>query len=171
MEIVKIIVIIVLAGLTILLLARERARQIEREELAKKNMSFMESLNLTGLPIVTFSNNGKMLNFVLDTGSNVCIVNSEVLTGLDYETVNKHTGIVGVSGDTNEEGEVVCLLVSYKGRTYEVECYSSNMSDAVNSIKKEYGVTIHGILGTGFFTTYKYILDFNELVAYSLKKP
>ena len=40
----------------------------------------------------------------------------------------------------------------------------------VSTMKKEYGVTIHGLLGTGFFQKYKYVLDFNEMVAYSLKK-
>lgn len=170
MEVLKILLLVLLAGLIVWPFIKDYIREKERNELAKKNMSFMESLNLTGLPIVTFTNNGKMLNMILDTGSNACIINSEILEGLEYDIISRHTGVIGLSGDVNGEGIIVEIPVTYKDRTFEVQCYTNNMAEAVNSIKQQYGVTIHGILGTGFFTDYKYILDFNELVAYSLKK-
>ena len=42
-----------------------------------------------------------------------------------------------------------------------------DMTAAFGSIKKETGVTIHGILGAKFFNEFKYVLDFKELIAYS----
>lgn len=141
-----------------------------KEELAKKNMSFLESLHLTGLPIITFHNNGKPVNMVLDTGSNVCIIDQNTLKGLDYEvSESKNPGVIGVAGE-HGEGDLVCLPLKYKEYEFDFECCVVNMGDTIKAMKREYGVTIHGLLGTGFFTKYKYILDFNDMVAYSLKK-
>jgi hypothetical protein len=47
---------------------------------------------------------------------------------------------------------------------------SADISQTLIALKEEYGVTVHGLLGTGFFTKYKYILDFNEMIAYSKSK-
>jgi hypothetical protein len=43
----------------------------------------------------------------------------------------------------------------------------TNMDKAFDCIKQESGVMIHGILGTAFFEKYKYIIDFEKLIAYS----
>ena len=43
------------------------------------------------------------------------------------------------------------------------------MSDAFGHIKKDTGVTVHGIIGSLFFNEFKYVLDFDELIAYSKK--
>jgi hypothetical protein len=42
-----------------------------------------------------------------------------------------------------------------------------DMADAFNEVKSNSGVTIHGILGSDFFQKYKYVINFNELVAYN----
>ena len=45
----------------------------------------------------------------------------------------------------------------------------TDMSSSFDVIKRSTGVNIHGILGTAFFNKYKYILDFDKLIAYSKK--
>ena len=167
--IIKIIILLALVAWTVWLLYREYKKEHERQELAKKNMSFIESINLTGLPIITFHNNGHPVNMVLDTGSNVCIINKNVLTNLKYEVGEEHTGVIGLNGEA-EAGNTVFLPLTYKDWEFDFECWTTDLSEMVSSMKKEYGVTIHGLLGTGFFQKYKYILDFNSMVAYSLKK-
>ena len=49
-----------------------------------KAISLKEALDLTGLPIVTFKNNSRNFNFLLDTGSNDSYVDSSILGKLDY---------------------------------------------------------------------------------------
>lgn len=49
------------------------------------HMSFKESMDLVELPIITFYNNGKKLNFLLDTGANNSIINKSVIKDLDYK--------------------------------------------------------------------------------------
>lgn len=160
--------VIVLGGVAWLL---TRKLELEHQrEILKKNMSFMESLHLTGLPIICFTSNGQRLNMVLDTGSNVCIIDSNILGGLKYKVIESDTdGIVGVGGAMGS-GESVALELNYKEMLFKVECCVNDLTEAASTIKQQYGVTIHGILGTEFFMDYRYVIDFNEMVAYSLKK-
>lgn len=169
MDIIRIVLFALLALVALWAILREAQREHERQELAKKNMSFIESINLTGLPIITFHNNGHPVNMVLDTGSNVCIINKNVLTDLKYEVGEEHVGVIGLNGEA-EAGDTVILPLAYKDWEFDFECWATDLSEMVSSMKKEYGVTIHGLLGTGFFQKYKYVLDFNSMVAYSLKK-
>ena len=169
MDIIRIVLFALLAVAVLWVIFREAQREHERQELAKKNMSFIESINLTGLPIITFHNNGHPINMVLDTGSNVCIINSNILQDLKYEIGEEHTGVMGLNGEA-EAGNTVFLPLTYKDWEFDFECWATDIGDMVATMKKEYGVTIHGLLGTGFFQKYKYILDFNSMVAYSLKK-
>lgn len=169
MTILRIILLALIGAGFIWFLLREIDREHKRQELAKRNMSFIESINLTGLPIITFHNNGNPVNMVLDTGSNVCVINQNVLKDLKYEVAEEYTGIIGIQGEAGE-GQTVILPLSYKDYEFDFECYAINMAETVQSMRKEYGVTIHGLLGTGFFTKYKYILDFNSMVAYSIRK-
>ena len=169
MDIIRILLFVVLTAGVIWAIVKETQREHERQELAKKNMSFIESINLTGLPIITFHNNGHPVNMVLDTGSNVCIINKDILTDLKYEVGEQHVGVIGLNGEA-EAGDTVVLLLTYKDWEFDFECWATDLSETVSTMKKEYGVTIHGLLGTGFFQKYKYVLDFNEMVAYSLKR-
>ena len=44
-----------------------------------------------------------------------------------------------------------------------------DMSGPFGIIKKQRGFTVNGILGSNFFNKYKYMLDFNEMIAYTAK--
>ena len=52
---------------------------------------------------------------------------------------------------------------------YTCEYVIADMSAPFNDIKRETGVTLHGIIGTKFFAKYNYVIDFEKLVAYSKK--
>ena len=148
---------------------REVHREHQRQELAKKNMSFLESINLTGLPIITFHNNDHPINMVLDTGSNVCLINQNSLADIKHSIFEKHDGVIGLNGDA-ESGLTVIVPLIYKDWEFDIECWATDIQSTIDTMKQEYGVTIHGILGTGFFMKYKYILDFNEMIAYSVRR-
>ena len=57
----------------------------------------------------------------------------------------------------------------WKDLTFKYNFQVVDLSPTFNTIKEQTGVIIHGILGSCFFREYKYILDFNNLVAYSKK--
>lgn len=133
------------------------------------NMSFKEAMDLVELPIVTFTNNGKKLNFLLDTGSNISQINSSVLPYLKYKIVeDKNSAIIGIEG--NKIDTQFCeMAVTYKEQDFINEFCIHDLTDAFAIIKEESGVQVHGILGSLFFQKYKYILDFKTLIAYYKK--
>lgn len=129
-------------------------------------MSFKESLDLAELPVVTFYQGDRKINFLLDTGSNNCIIDSSFLKNIHHTLVNQKTNLYGLEGNAQKAG--VCVIkMSYKNREYEYPYIVQDMSGAFGAIKKETGVTVHGILGSKFFNEFKYVLDFDELIAYS----
>lgn len=126
-------------------------------------------MNLTGIPIISFVNKDKIVNMILDTGSNTNMVDREILRELSYKESDVKNSVIGIAGETNEANYVLVPLEHNK-KSYDVVCLAQDMSASVSAIKEAYGVTIHGILGTGFFTKYKYVLDFGSMIAYSKQK-
>lgn len=133
------------------------------------NMSFKEAMDLTDLPVVTFYSDTKKLNFLLDTGSNLSYINSSVLNSISCNKSNKDSmDTIGVEGN-KVKVDFYKIKVSYKNQEFEEDFAARNLDDAFSVIKEESGVQIHGILGSLFFQKYKYILDFESLIAYSKK--
>lgn len=136
-----------------------------KDSIKKKSLSFRDSLNLVGLPVVTFYSGHRKLNMLLDTGSSDCILNTAALDSLVYEEKQYLAPIMGIEGNTTNN-KVISTTISYSGLKFPHEFVVVDMSQAFGDIKKESGVTIHGILGSDFFSRYKYILDFDELMFY-----
>lgn len=134
----------------------------------KFSISFKEGMDLTDLPIVTFYSNNKKLNFLLDTGSNLCVINKKVLKTIKHSIFDSKGSIYGMEG-TEQEVSYALININYKDIYYHTVFQVIDMQQAFDKVKQESGVTIHGILGSKFFEEHKYILDFNELIAYSKK--
>ena len=139
-----------------------------RRQKKKETMSFREAMDLVELPIITFYNNDKKLNFLLDTGSDLSYINKSILPSLEYKKIDESRNIISVGGNTQSLG--CCdMTVTYKNKKFIDRFYISDLDEAFGVIKAETGVQIHGILGSKFFAKYKYILDFESLIAYSKK--
>ena len=159
------IVIILLAAIFFLAII---AKIIEDYYKQKKyeSMSFKEAMDLAELPVVTFYNKDKKLNFLLDTGSDSSYINKSALLSLEYKEINENMNIISGGGSTQSLG--CCeMTVTYKNQKFVDKFYVSDLDKAFGVIKSETGVQIHGILGSKFFAKYKYILDFENLIAYS----
>lgn len=138
------------------------------EDIRKKNnskISFKEAMDLVELPVVTFYNGNRKLNFLLDTGSNVSYINSSIISLLDHEKTDKKMDTIGIEG--NKISNQFCKMsITYKNQVFEEEFSIADLDEAFSVVKQESGVQIHGILGSKFFERYKYVLDFKELIAY-----
>lgn len=138
------------------------------DDMRKRNnskISFKEAMDLVELPVVTFYNGDKKLNFLLDTGSNVSYINSSIISLLDHEKTDKEMNTIGIEG--NKVSNQFCKMsVTYKNQVFEEEFSIADLDEAFSVVKQESGVQIHGILGSKFFERYKYVLDFKELIAY-----
>lgn len=139
------------------------------EETKKKNntkISFKEAMDLVELPVVTFINGDKKLNFLLDTGSNTSYINSSIISTVVHEALDKEKHFIGVEG--NKIHTQFCKMsIKYKNQVFEEEFGITDLDNAFDIIKQESGVQIHGILGSKFFDKYKYIIDFKDLIAYT----
>lgn len=137
----------------------------KRYNSADTKLSFKESIDLTNLPVVTFYNGHKKLNMLLDTGSSECILSKEYLNDIWYKETDHSKQVFGMEGNL-VKNPVISTIISYSGLKFDVEFLATDMSQPFGLIKQESGVTIHGILGSNFFTRYKYILDFDKLMFY-----
>lgn len=132
---------------------------------SNSKISFKEAMDLVELPVVTFYNGDKKLNFLLDTGSNVSYINSSIIPLLVHEKTDKEMNTIGIEG--NKVSNQFCKMsVTYKNRVFEEEFSITDLDEAFSVVKQESGVQIHGILGSKFFERYEYVLDFKELIAY-----
>lgn len=158
LEVIGILLLVILVAITINAIEDNRKKNDSK-------ISFRESMDLTELPVVTFYNGDKKLNFLLDTGSNVSHINSSVIHLLDHTKTDQKTDTIGMEG--NKVSNDICkMTVYYRNQRFEEDFIISDLNDAFDIIKQEEGVQIHGILGSKFFEKYRYVLDFSELIAY-----
>lgn len=165
----KIIVVLVLVVCAIIIIEVIK-KSLNRKKIDPKvgKISFRESMDLVELPIVTFVNNGKKLNFLLDTGASYSSINEAALEGLTYESTGEVGFGLGIEGIIREDREYIKMNVDYRTQSYNDEFQVIDLSQAFGVIKRDYGINLHGILGSTFFQKYKYILNFDELVAYAV---
>lgn len=133
----------------------------------KKNseISFREAMDLAELPVITFYNGDKKINFLLDTGSNISYLNESIVSSLVTELTGEESNIIGIEG--NKVNCKICkMIIRRKNQEFEEEFSIADLDKAFSIVKKESGVQIHGILGSRFFEKYKYVLDFKDYIAY-----
>lgn len=128
-------------------------------------ISFREAMDLAELPVVTFYNGDKKINFLLDTGSNISYLNESIVSSLVTESTGEESNIIGIEG--NKVNCKICkMIIRRKNQEFEEEFSIADLDKAFSIVKKESGVQIHGILGSRFFEKYKYVLDFKDYIAY-----
>lgn len=134
----------------------------------KTSMSFKESLDLSGVPVVTFYIGDRKLNFMLDSGSNNNIIDTEYLD-IPHRKLEGATGTLSGMDGIVREISFIEFDFYYKKHKFTDVFQVTDMSNAFKKIKDNYGITIHGIVGSNFFSKYQFILDFKDLIAYAKK--
>ena len=163
MNVGVLLILLILILLCIIIIAIRYS--IENHKYLKNKISFRESMDLVDLPIITFYSNDTKLNFLLDTGSDSSYINQSILQTLKFTKTDKKNYVIGMEGNSVES--TTCNIdIVYKDKVFTEEFLSCNLDKAFNAVKKETGVQMHGILGSKFFRKYRYVIDFNELIAY-----
>jgi hypothetical protein len=137
----------------------------KEKHINKTKMSFKESLDLVGIPIVTFYQFGNKYNFLLDSGASNSCINSEILDKIKHTKTEYVGDVYGCEG-VKKPANIVNIELYYKDSHFLSDFMVVDLKDAFDNIKSEHGVTIYGILGSDFLSKYKYILDFKDNIAY-----
>lgn len=125
-------------------------------------VSLNSILSKLGLPLLIVKAQAKNLCFLLDTGSNINVLDKKVAEffQLSSGTAQQHQfGIDGTLQTTN----VVELTFSLEEREYKADFSVMDLSSAFGKVEEESGIQIHGLLGCSFMEQQKWVLDFEKL--------
>lgn len=132
---------------------------------SKDVMSFKQSMELCDMPIVTFYIGDRKLNFVLDTGCVQSMLDADIIDKykLNVSYIGKNFEVWGANGKCSTDKMGVLGLYYNNKKFEETFVCSSTIKHTFSWLKQNKGVTVHGLLSSNFFNTYKYILDFKKL--------
>lgn len=142
-------------------------RESENQRVANGQIfSFKESLDLAGLPIITFRQGNNKFNFLLDTGSNVSYINGTSL--IETIPIDSKDSFIGAEG-VSKECQLCYIKLCYKDAEYQQTFRVADLTAAFSQVKTATGVTLNGIIGNDFMEKYKYCIDFKEYLVYQRK--
>lgn len=129
-------------------------------------VSFKQGFIPPRIPIATFYQDGKKLNFLLDSGSDKNVLDSRILKEVKYENVEgESVNLTGVGGVTQVNTCKVAFTCDTK--EYTEEFLITDLSEAFGLIEQEHCITLHGIIGSTFMRKNNIVMDFQNLVAYT----
>ena len=129
--------------------------------------SFSQGFTSPNIPIATFYQGDVELNFIIDTGSDQNVIDSSVLSKLNYQKTENKASLTGLGGTQTVESCIITF--SHEGEDFATEFLISDLRPAFDSIKKAHAIPLHGMLGSKFLLRNNVVLDFNELAAYNKK--
>lgn len=110
--------------------------------------------------------NGKAVYFLADTGASLSLVDSSQVDDLKFGLRNKLSGtITGAGGETGEVWHVKDLEIEFDGKKI-YQFLATDISNVRESIKKETGYTIAGILGLPQMKELGWIIDVTNSKVY-----
>ena len=131
--------------------------------------SFSKGFTSPNLPIATFYQGDKELNFIIDTGSDDNVINKDALKEIKYEMVEHNGTLAGVGGVF----EVDACNVTFQSEeeTFTAKfLISDNVQEAFDNIRKAHAIPLHGMIGSKFLIDNHIVLDFTNLMAYNTDK-
>lgn len=133
----------------------------------KNSISFMETFNLTEMPIVTFLAGDTKINFLLDTGASKSFISPSASNLVVGEEAIGSMDVISATGTENMTCKMIETVLSYKDRDYEVRLFvNEGLEASFKDIKSEKGIVLHGVLGADFLDKYSYVMDFEKYLAY-----
>lgn len=140
-----------------------------RENKMGKKISIKNPINMVGLPLMTFYNNGRSLNFLIDSGSSMSLIDKNIVCDYIHEPLEEKNSIYGMDGIKSTCEKCKIYFTNDENKEFEETFIIQDMSTAFGYLQKEDNTKIHGILGTTFFVKYKYVIDFRNFQVYQTK--
>lgn len=117
-----------------------------------------QHFNRVDIPYITIDIQGNLLNMIVDTGCGISIIRKDVLSELEYETSPRNLSLAALTSDSLSSNTVsIPFNIGKKEFTEDFVVYPE--TDLAN-FQSQYGITMHGLLGTEFFKATKCQIDF-----------
>lgn len=132
-------------------------------------LKFLKPFRMVSMaPVLTVNIGGHILNFILDTGSGMSLIDKNVAESLglveNIEAANiKLTGIGNENSKINEKAN---LSFAMDDMTFEGIFLLCDCAKAFCSFKKFDKIDIFGLLGSDFLSKYKFVLDYEKSAIY-----
>lgn len=130
------------------------------------SFSFSKGFTSPNLPIVTFFQEDKELNFIIDTGSDDNVINKEALSNISYEKIEHKGTLAGVGGIYEVEACNISFQLGDESFTAKF-LISDNLKEAFDNIRHCHAIPLHGMIGSKFLMENNIVLDFNNMTAYN----
>lgn len=133
------------------------------------SFSFSKGFMSPNIPIATFYQGNKELNFIIDTGSDNNVIDKDALKDIEHEMVEHEGTLAGVGGVY--EVKACNISFQHEGENFTTKfLISDHLKEAFADIRKAHAIPLHGMIGSQFLMENNIILDFNNLVAYNKGK-
>ena len=119
-----------------------------------------------GLPLLIVKAQAKNLCFLLDTGSNINVLDRRVAEFFQLSGGTAKQRQFGIDGEL-QTTDIVELAFSLEEQEYKANFSVMDLSSAFGKVEEESGIQIHGLLGCSFMEQQKWILDFERLCLYT----
>lgn len=137
----------------------------------KKNNSFLSISIAKGfcapnIPIATFYQGDKELNFIIDTGSDDNVINEKALKDIKYDMVDHEGTLSGVGGTSTVKACTISF--QYNGESFtENFLVSDSLQEAFDAVRMAHAIPLHGMIGSKFLMKNNMVLDFNKMLVYN----
>lgn len=120
----------------------------------------------SGIPIIEVKINKNSYKFMLDSGANVNILDKRVFDTLENIETSESSGLTTANGDITGNNIKAKIQFKQKQKKFIEDFEIFDMSGPFDSIESRDGVKINGILGSNFFKTHCWTIDFENLVVW-----
>lgn len=133
----------------------------------KENISFKKYYQNLELPIISLYNNNIRLNFLVDSGSNISYIDTNIFNDykLEYKKLDKSINCFGLEG-VETIGNYCEITFYFNKLKFKETLVMNDLSQAFNKIEERNNIRIHGILGSDFLMKYKYNIDYKNMIIY-----
>ena len=133
----------------------------------KYRVCFKKGFKKCGLPLIKLKINGKLEWFLLDTGANDNYLKESYFNTIENKPIALSES---KTNDSNNEMTVNNYLfdLSYNKSVFKDEQFSVTTLNTFNELFRGYDIV--GIIGSPFFSKYRFQFDFDQLVVWINKK-
>lgn len=130
-----------------------------------QNVIHLEMKSLKYKPIIEATINGAKAYFIVDTGSDISILDKSILKAFNVQEIrlsNQNKKAMGFNGAVVDIARVKNAQVNLGDCFVHNTFYTLNLKSLVDSIERKTDVNISGILGADLLIKYNCIIDYDQ---------